>query len=186
MNRGVSATAEALRTVVLVIFIALIIRAVIFQPFVVEGASMVPTFHDRDYLIVNKFLYYFESPQRGEVIVFHSPTVRNTDFIKRVIGLPGDLVRIDNGQLFINGTKITEAYTNHEATANGSLQPTTIERFLNQREYWVMGDNRNHSSDSRDWGPLQQSAIIGKATITVFPPSDFGLVKTPSYSLGRS
>ena len=186
MNRGITATAEALRTIVLVLFFAFIIRAVIFQPFVVEGSSMVPTFHDHDYLIVNKFLYYFESPKRGDVIVFRAPTARNTDYIKRVIGLPGDLVRIDNGQLFINGTKVEEAYVNQDSMANRSVQPTSLERFLNQNEYWVMGDNRNNSSDSRAWGPLQHSAIIGKATITVFPIADFGLVKTPSYSLGRS
>jgi len=178
-------TVDALKTVVLVLFFAFIIRAVIFQPFVVEGSSMVPTFYDHDYLIVNKFIYYFQTPKRGDVIVFRSPTIRNTDFIKRVIGLPGDLVRFDNGQISINGIKISEPYINQETSSSSGTLVSTTERFLQQNEYWVMGDNRDHSSDSRDWGGLQRSAIIGKATITVFPVADFGLVKTPDYNLSR-
>ena len=143
---------------------------------------MVPTFHDRNYLIVNKFIYRFTAPKRGDVIVFRSPTIRNTDFIKRVIGLPGEVVRVDNGQLFINGQKIDEPYLNRAIDGTSGLQPTSVEHFLASDQYWVMGDNRDHSSDSREWGPLERSAIIGKATVTVFPIADFGLVKAPSYS----
>lgn len=178
--RALSAISEAIWTVVVILFFAVLIRSFVFQPFVVEGSSMVPTFNDHDYLIVNKFRFRFTPPRRGDVIVFLSPTIRNTDFIKRVIGLPGEVVRIDGNQVFVNGQKLSEPYLNQDDTTPPS---TSIERFLGTEEYWVMGDNRSHSSDSRDWGPLQRSAIIGQASITVFPRADFGLVAHPSYSL---
>lgn len=182
MQRGIESIYEILRTVVVVLFFAFIIRAFIFQPFVVEGKSMEPTFHDRDYLIVNKFEYRFETPHRGEVIVFKSPTIPNTNFIKRIIGLPGELVKIDStGAIFVNGKQLNEPYITQANPALVTGQPSTIERYLNQDEYWVMGDNRNHSSDSREWGPLQKSSIIGRAWITVFPKQDFGFISQPSY-----
>lgn len=181
MQRGMESIYEILRTVFVVLFFAIIIRAFVFQPFVVEGSSMVPTFHDRDYLIVNKFEYRFEKPHRGEVIVFQSPTIPNTNFIKRIIGLPGEVVKIDKGVVSVNGKVLDEPYINHDNSDGGGLQPVTIERFLNQDEYWVMGDNRNHSSDSREWGPLKKSAIIGSAWVTVFPKQDFGFITHPNY-----
>ena len=179
MQRGIESVYEVLKTIAVVLFFAFIIRAFVFQPFVVEGSSMVPTFHDRDYLIVNKYDYRFNQPQRGDVIVFKSPTIPNTNFIKRIIGKPGELVKVENGKVFVNGTQLSEPYINQETP--DTTQSVTIERFLKADEYWVMGDNRNHSSDSREWGPLQKSAIIGKAWITVFPSSDFGVIKRPSY-----
>ena len=182
MQKGLAAVSETVSTILIVLFFAFVIRAFIFQPFVVEGSSMVPTFHDHNYLIVNKFVYRFATPKRGDVIVFQSPTIRNTDFIKRVIGLPGDVVRVEKDQVFVNGKKIDEPYINHETDGSSALQPASLERFLSSTQYWVMGDNRNHSSDSRDWGPLESTAIIGQATITVFPTQDFGLVQAPSYS----
>jgi signal peptidase I len=178
MSRGVESTYEIVRTVFVVVVFAILIRSFIVQPFIVEGRSMEPTFHDHDYLIVSKFDYRFHPPARGDVVVFISPTIPDTNFIKRIIGLPGELVRIDDSGVFVNGAKLAEPYlTNEPGGAIG-----TIERFLNDGEYWVMGDNRNHSSDSREWGPLGERAIIGRAWVTVFPRRDFGPIAQPSYS----
>ena len=181
MQRGVESIYEILKTIAVVLIFAFIIRTFVFQPFVVDGSSMVPSFHDRDYLIVNKFDYRFQAPQRGDVIVFKSPTIPNTNFIKRIIGLPGETVKIENNQVSVNGKVLSEPYINKEDGTEDSLQIAPIDRTLASNEYWVMGDNRDHSSDSRDWGPLQKSAIIGKVWITVFPSSDFGLIKRPTY-----
>ncbi len=181
MQRGLGAIGEAIWTVGVVLFFAVLIRSFVFQPFVVEGSSMLPTFHDHDYLIVNKFIYRLEAPERGDIVVFRSPTIRNTDFIKRVIGLPGEVVRVEGSQLFVNGQKINEPYLN-DGDATTPLA-TSVERFLGTDEYWVMGDNRDHSSDSRDWGPLERSAMIGQAAFTVFPRADFGPIAHPSYAL---
>ncbi len=183
MTTGVQSTYEVLRTIVTVLFFAFVIRAFVVQPFVVEGKSMEPTFHDQDYLLVNKYDYRLRDPARGDIVVFVSPTIKNTNFIKRIVGLPGDLVRIENDDVLINGTKIDEPYITPEVDTPNSFRATQVERFLNQNEYWVMGDNRNHSSDSREWGPLQRSAIVGRAWITVFPRTDFGVLRRPSYAL---
>jgi len=180
MPRGFESLFEILRTVLVVLIVAFAVRAFVFQPFVVEGQSMEPTFHDRDYLIVNKYDYRIGTPKRGDVIVFQSPTIPNTNFIKRIIGLPGEVVKIDaKGVVSVDDKVLGEPYINHDLNPTPETPP--IERFLQPNEYWVMGDNRNHSSDSRDWGPLQKSAIIGRAWVTVFPKTDFGVVQVPSY-----
>jgi len=179
MPRGFESIFEILRTVLVVLLVAFAVRAFVFQPFVVEGQSMEPTFHDRDYLIVNKFDYRIGEPHRGDIIVFRSPTIPNTNFIKRIIGLPGEVVKVDsNGTVSVNDHALSEPYVNHQASGE---QTPPVERFLQPDEYWVMGDNRDHSSDSRDWGPLQKSAIIGRAWVTVFPKTDFGVVRVPTY-----
>lgn len=178
MSRGVESTYEVVRTVFVVVVFAVLIRSFIVQPFIVEGRSMEPTFHDHDYLIVSKFDYRFHRPNRGDVIVFVSPTIPNTNFIKRIVGLPGELIRIDESGVFVNDRELAEPYAN----AGTDERSATVERFLNKGEYWVMGDNRTHSSDSREWGPLNERAILGRALITVFPKRDFGLVTHPNYS----
>lgn len=180
MMRGLASTFDVLRTVVTVLFFAFVIRAFIMQPFVVEGRSMEPAFYDHDYLIVTKFSYRLADPKRGDIVVFESPTLKDTNFIKRIIGLPGDLIRIDSTNVYVNGAKLAEPYVNPD-TFTETTRPTSIERFLNQHEYWVMGDHRNHSSDSREWGPLPRSAILGRAWVTVFPLRDFGVIELPTY-----
>lgn len=147
-----------------------IVRTFIAQPFVVNGASMEPTFHTNEYLIVDQLSYELGSPKRGEVIVFRYPIIPSRFFIKRVIGLPGETVKI-------TGTKV-EIKRPHEDTFFTLEEPyvelekeSLGEITLQSDEYFVMGDNRMASLDSRTWGPLKESFIIGKAFVRLFPLS---------------
>ena len=174
---------ETLRTIVLVLITALLIRSFIAQPFVVEGKSMEPTLHNAEYLIVDKIEYRLHPPQRGDVIVFKAPESPDQNYIKRVIGLPGETVTIKDNSVFVNGTLIDEQYI-----ANAKTTPATttenpsffLEQKLTATEFFVMGDNRDHSSDSRRWGPLPTKNIIGRAQVVLFPFNDLGLIRVPT------
>ncbi|MBI2590213.1 signal peptidase I [Candidatus Berkelbacteria bacterium] len=175
---------ETLRTIVLVLLAAFLVRSFIAQPFVVQGRSMEPTFHHQDYLVVDKITYRLKNPRRGDIIVFKSPEEPTQNYIKRIIGLPGETVIVKNETITINGQTLNEPYI-ETITAQDKLtrSPSTflMEQTLNENEYFVMGDNRDHSSDSRRWGPLPEQNILGRAMVTVLPFSDFELLKTPDY-----
>ncbi len=158
------------------LIVGLLFRFLVLEPFVVEGNSMEPNFHDHEYLLVNQLTYRIRAPERGETIIFQYPKDPKEDFIKRIIGLPGEKVEIKNGQVFINDHLLEEKYLN---LAEGSVSSTSGESFLvlGNDEYFVMGDNRNHSSDSRDWGSLPRKNIIGRAWLDVYPFRYWGLVK---------
>ena len=164
---------EIAETAVLTLVIFLLVRMA-FQNFRIEGHSMEPNLHHGQFLIINKLVYYLHSPERGDVVVFHSPQNPRKDFIKRVVGLPGEEVEIREGQVFINGVRLEETYLAQPGTR--SWGPEVVGEF----EYCVLGDNRNNSSDSRSWGMLDGDAIIGKALISYWPPQDWGIV--PHYS----
>lgn len=163
--------AEIVRFSIIAILIVIPIRMFIAQPFIVSGASMDNTFHSGEYLIVDQVSYYFEKPSRGDVIVFRYPRDPSKFFIKRVIGLPGDTITIENSVVTIanetnpEGIILEEDYIKSMAPA-----PKMIET-LGEREYFVMGDNRDQSSDSRSWGVLQEERIVGRAFVRLFPPS---------------
>ncbi|KND51786.1 MAG: signal peptidase I [Parcubacteria bacterium C7867-001] len=166
---------ELLLLIVLAIVIVLPIRIFLAQPFVVEGESMFPTFKNLDYLIVDELTYRFEAPERGEVVVFRYPNDPKIFYIKRIIGLPGETLRITRGKVDItktDGTKLTleEPYVIAEdATYSGT---TT----LGPDQYFVMGDNRPKSSDSRVWGALPRENIAGRAFLRVLPPTSLALL----------
>ena len=174
-QRGKSAWREIVETVLLTLLIFVAIRTLI-QNFRIEGTSMEPNLHDGQYLIINKFVYYLHPPERGDIVVFHYPKNPRRDFIKRVIGLPGEKVEIKGKRLFINGEELEEPYTLH--TGNYTWGP----QRLGEDEYFVLGDNRNSSSDSHNWGSLPGDAIIGKAWISYWPPKYLGLVPHFSYA----
>lgn len=160
---------EILWLALLAVLIVVPIRVFIAQPFVVEGLSMFPTFANGDYLVIDELSYRFESPERGDVIVFrHSEGVF---YIKRIIGLPGETVSIERGQVSViktNGTRLAldESYViNEDATY-------TLQTTLGADQYFVMGDNRPKSSDSRSWGSLEKRDIIGKAFVRLFPVAE--------------
>ncbi len=152
----------------LALAIVMPVRVLLFQPFVVSGASMDPNFHDADYLIIDELTYRTRKPERQEVIVFKYPLEPSKKYIKRIIGLPGEKVEIKEGEIFItknNETvKIEEPYLSEEvmeewkSNANFSIE-------LDADDYFVMGDNRNYSSDSRSWGPLPKKNIVGKVFV---------------------
>jgi len=164
---------EILQFALLAILIVVPIRLFIAQPFIVSGASMDNTFNNGQYLIVDQLSYYFNDPARGDVVIFRYPRDPSKFFIKRVIGLPGDTVSIQDAQVTIfnddypQGLVIDEPYVDEMQPAAPQIE------VLGPREYFVMGDNRDHSSDSRVWGVLQEERIVGRAWMRLFPPSAF-------------
>jgi signal peptidase I len=157
---------EIIETALLAVLIFLAVR-IAFQNFRVQGTSMFPTLHNGDFVLINKADYLLHSPQRGDIVVFKYPLNPRQDFIKRVIGLPGNIVRIANGRVYINGHPLKEPYI--DEPTDGTYGPVRVP----QSEYFVLGDNRNDSWDSRGWGFLPRSDIIGKALVAYWPPSDF-------------
>ncbi len=170
---------EIIETVAIAVVAVVLVRTFVVQPFVVSGASMEPTFYNGNYLLVDELAYRFRSPERGEVIVFRYPGDRRSFYIKRVIGLPGEHIVLDNGKVSVynNGVKqvLDERYL-FESMPSGSFDTT-----LGQNEYFVMGDNRNFSFDSRSWGPLSQTDIIGVVRIRLWPLNEVQAFAAPLY-----
>ncbi len=130
--------------------------------FRIEGSSMMPTMQEGEYVLINKLAYYLEEPKRGDIIVLHYPRDPSRDFIKRVVGIPGDLVEIDDGEVEINGQLISEPYINSAPQYNGSWT-------VPDDQFFVLGDNRNNSSDSHTWGFLPRDHIVGKGWVVYWP-----------------
>jgi signal peptidase I len=169
---------ELIETLALTLIIFLLIRFAV-QNFRIEGYSMEPNFHDGQFLIVNKLVYLLHPPERGDVIVFIPPTNTSRDFIKRVIGLPGDRIEITNGRVYVNGALLDEPYPLNPGTY--SAGPVTVP----PGEYFVLGDNRNNSSDSHSWGSVPAKDIIGKAWVSYWPPQLMGLIPSYSYAAAK-
>jgi len=163
--------AEIVRFSIIAILIVIPIRLFIAQPFIVSGASMDNTFHSGEYLIVDQVSYYFDEPQRGEVVIFRYPRDPSKFFIKRVIGTPGETVTIANNVVTITNEQYPNGYVLEEPYIKSMDTPQEFNETLGEREYFVMGDNRDKSSDSRSWGVLQEERIIGRAFVRLFPPS---------------
>jgi signal peptidase I len=174
-QRNKSILREIVETVLLTLLIFLAIRTLI-QNFRIEGVSMEPNLHDGQYLIINKLAYYLHPPERGDIVVFHYPRNPRRDFIKRAIGLPGEKVEVKGERIFINDEELEEPYALH--TGNYVWGPQT----LAEDQYFVLGDNRNSSSDSHNWGTLSGDVIVGKAWISYWPPKYLGLVPHYSYA----
>lgn len=154
---------------------ALFIVTFIGQRVEVDGQSMESTLQDRDNLICDKLSYRFKDPERFDIVIIYPDDTKSKRWIKRIIGLPGEEVRIDKeGNIYINGEILEENY-GKETIQDPGLAAQTIK--LGEDEYWVMGDNRNHSSDSRVIGPVPRSRILGKAFIRIYPFSKFGLIR---------
>ena len=160
---------DLVRFIFIAIIIVLPIRMLIAQPFIVSGSSMFPTFEDNQYLIVDQISYRFEEPSRGDVIIFRYPLDPSKFFIKRVIGLPNETVKINDGKITIHDTNgndmnLDERYLQLERISSDNA---TFE--LGDDEYFVMGDNRIASSDSRTWGVLPRKNVVGKALLRLLP-----------------
>ena len=160
---------EVLETVILTVIIFFLIQTVV-RNFRVVGTSMAPNLHDSQYLIVDKITYRFREPQRGDVIVFEPPNRPGEDYVKRIIGESGDLVEIRKGQVLINNQPLEEPYVVYPGSY--SMSP----RRVGLDELFVLGDNRNSSSDSHNWGMLVQDKVVGKAWISYWPPSQWGVI----------
>ena len=171
---------------ILVVVVVIPIRVFVASPFVVDGDSMLPTFENLDYLIIDELIYRFKEPSRGDVVVFRYPDDPSIFYIKRIIGLPGEVISINRGSVTVTtvgGEKLTlnEPYiVNEDATYTKNIS-------LNPKEYFVMGDNRPNSSDSRIWGPLSRKDIIGRVDLRLLPISKGSLFPgVASYTLVSS
>ena len=161
-----------LRDLIISMIASFLIITCLYQPVRVEGTSMQPRLHDQDRLFINKFVYRFENISRGDVIVFHYPRDPSKSYIKRVIGLPGDKVRIDQGTVYVNGNPIDEPYVPERFQDTRSV----AEEVIPTGDFWVMGDHRSISSDSRDFGPVARDLIYGKASFVYWPADGIGIV----------
>ncbi len=175
---------DILESIVVALAIFVVIYLFLLQPHQVKGLSMFPNFHDAEYILTDKISYRFAEPQRGDVIVFKSPQNKEIDYIKRVIGLPGDRVQLVKGSFYINGKKLSEPYIPPENFLyGGSFLREGEEVVIPKDHYFVIGDNRPRSSDSREFGPIEKADIIGRSFLRYFPFNRFGLIEKPSYSL---
>ena len=201
MKRARHIAMEVLQTLVLAVFIFLAVRTVA-QNFRVEGSSMEPGLHDGQYLLVNKAVYFkinlatlgkylpfidggdrperflFGAPSRGDIVVFRFPRDPDRDFIKRIIGLPGDTVEVVDGSVFVNGVLTDDSYANSETRSDFDKQ------VVPPGNYFVLGDNRGNSSDSRSWGFVPEENLIGKAMFSYWPLGNLGGVGNRNINLG--
>jgi len=175
---------EVIKIVILALLIVIPIRYFVFQPFVIKGSSMEPNFHEGDYLIVDEISYRFSEPKRGDVIVFRYPRDTSQRFIKRIIGLPGETVEMEQGEInIIKGVKNrvldeSEYGLKEDYTDNLILS-------LKENEYFVLGDNRAASFDSRKWGALSQNYIVGKVILKTWFPSITSNISNPLSILSK-
>ncbi len=162
-----------LRDLVLAVGVSAFIIIFLYQPVRVEGTSMMPNLENEDRLFINKLAFRVGDIHRGDVVVFLYPRDQTKSYIKRVIGLPGDRVRIDHGRVFVNGQRIAEPYVPTRYTDDHSLPEMTIP----DNQYFVLGDHRNVASDSRDFGPVDRNLIYGKAAFVYWPMDQAGVVR---------
>ncbi|MEZ5428247.1 MAG: signal peptidase I [Pyrinomonadaceae bacterium] len=175
-----------LRDIILIIAVFILIGVFIAQPVVVEGTSMLPQLHDGERLLVNKLVYYkFQNVswghlERGDIVVFWYPREPDKSYVKRIIGLPGETVEVRNGVVFINGTELKEPYLDAE---HNQTMPSFQPRKVDDHYYFVMGDNRDNSSDSRYWGLVPEKYIYGKAFFRYWQPSSIGFLEHGRYNI---
>lgn len=175
---------KLVRDIILIIAVFILMGVFVAQPVVVEGTSMLPQLHDGERLLVNKLVYYnFKSVSwghisRGDIVVFWYPDDPDKSYVKRVIGLPGETVEVRNGVVFINGTELKEDYL--DEVHNKSL-PSFPPKKVKEHYYFVMGDNRDNSSDSRYWGLVPEKYIYGKAFFRYWRLSNFGTLEHGEY-----
>jgi len=159
---------ETFESVAIAAIAVFLIRSLVAQPFLVSGSSMSPTFQDGDYLLVDELTYKFREPQRGEVLVFAYPGDRSTYYIKRVIGLPNETVTIIDGKVEVRSNDENELVLKEPYVASNTTM-SNMEVVLKDGQYFMMGDNRNFSFDSRSWGPLSKADIVGFARLRLWP-----------------
>jgi len=178
---------DFMETMVIALSIFLVVYLFFMQPHQVNGQSMEPNFLSGEYVLTDKVSYKVGEPKRGDVIVLHAPEEAHCpkgtgcDFIKRVIGLPGETIELKNNHFWVNGVMLNETYipTEFQTLPGKYMQNGPI--VLGAGEYFVSGDNRPYSSDSRAWGPIKKSHIVGKAFFRYWPASALGLIKAVNY-----
>lgn len=178
---------DFIETAVIGISIFLVIYLFLMQPHQVSGQSMDPFLKDKDYVLTDKISYKTHAPERGDIVVFHAPEAANCpvgagcDYIKRVIGLPGESIEVRDNTIYIDGSPLDEAYIDPGVeTSPGAFTRDRVVT-LGDEEYFVVGDNRMHSSDSRSWGPIQPEMIVGRAFFRYWPLPTFEKLDEVNY-----
>lgn len=178
---------DSIQALVLALSVFVLLYLFIAQPNQVHGSSMVPNFQDKEFLLTEKISYRFHEPQRGEVVVFKAPPSEpcaedECEYIKRIIGLPGDTVRILEGQIWINGQILKEEYLPSDfVTGAGSYMREGKPVIIPPDEFLLIGDNRSHSRDGREFGPIPKENIVGRAFIRYWPVENFGIIEQGEY-----
>jgi len=168
---------DFIETIVMALSVFVIIYLFLFQPHQVRGSSMYPNFHDGEYILTDKITYRLREPKEGDVIIFRAPKNEEYDYIKRIIATPGKCLQIINGKIYIDGKPFEEPYLPPDySTSPGSFLRAGQTVCVPEKNYFVLGDNRSHSSDSREWGFVPQQNIIGKAFFRYWPPNRFGKI----------
>ena len=166
---------EFIRFALTVVIVVVVVRVFIAQPFVVSGTSMVPTYQNANYLIIDELTYDFRMPERGDVIVFHPPIDMSTYYIKRIIGIPGDTITITNSSVQIKNAQNPNGVTLTEPYITPDMPNDNFTVVVPEGQYFVMGDNRPASYDSRRWGLLPAKNITGRVFLRLFPINELGL-----------
>jgi len=173
---------EIIETAGIAIVTVVLLRSFIVQPFLVSGSSMEPNFNDGNYLLVDELTYHFRSPVRGEVVVFKYPENPSSYFIKRIIGLPEEKVVIDEGKVTVFNVRGEAVVLNEDyLPLRAPRSDSRFEKDLDSGEYFVMGDNRNFSFDSRNWGALPETNIVGVARLRLWPVNKVMAFEAPAY-----
>ena len=174
-RRALVATLTWTRDLLVSVVIAILVILFVYQPVKVEGTSMMPSLEDQERIFINKFIYRFKMGeiQRGDMVVFWYPNDPSKSYIKRVIGLPGDIVEIDHGEVRVNRQPLQEDYVPQAYRDSQSYEQKTVP----PDEYFVLGDHRNSSNDSRNWGPVHRRHIYGKAVFIYWPLAKLGLIR---------
>lgn len=177
---------DIVETVVIALSVFLVIYLFFMQPHQVNGQSMLPTFKDKEYLLTDKVSYKLALPERGDMIVFHAPDGAgcppggSCDFIKRIIAIEGDSIEIIDGLVYVNDSPLNETYLDTDTYTRPAAYINNRRVVLGPDEYFVMGDNRDHSSDSRAWGPIRSGDIVGKVFFRYWPIDQAGRVEHAS------
>ena len=182
-----STLVDIVETVVVAAAIFVVVYLFLLQPHQVKGASMEPNFRDGEYILTDKISYRFSEPRRGDVVIFKAPTNPNVDFIKRIVALPGEKLEVKNNKIIIfndenpKGFTLSEPYQVMEPIAGGTYLREGKIVEVPADNYLVFGDNRTHSFDSREWGPLPRKSIIGKSWLRYWPLSKISIIKRPQF-----
>jgi len=178
---------ELAQSIVLALSVFVLLYLFIAQPNEVKGSSMMPNFVDGEFLLTDKLSYQIGKPQRGDVVVFKAPAsepcaVDECEYIKRIIGLPGDTVMVKNSKVYLNGTELNQSFLpSNFITKPGQFNEEGVEKIVPEGEYLCFGDNREHSRDGREFGPIKKDLIIGKAFFKYWPLNSVGLVPKVRY-----
>jgi signal peptidase I len=180
---------DLIETIAISLSIFLVVYLFLMQPHQVNGQSMVPNFQNGEHVMTDKISYKMRDPLRGEIVVFHAPPAAGCaegtgcDFIKRVVAVPGDTVSVKDNAIWVNNEKLVESYIPADFEILAGKATLNQEIYLGPQEYFVSGDNRPHSSDSRSWGPITKDDIVGRVFLRYWPLKEISVIKKAEYSV---